>query len=161
MKTWWAQDLCPEEARTPCCIPCTQTCPHHSPHAWHGPGNMNHELQDYHGGVYGHQQLVVHRLHHDLLRCVLTHIKPQLQLLDTCSLIFCYQRGFQALQGWMVCYSRSSNIHWSPAARQSGRPFLQSLRVTSQLQAWFLWKIFFMISFLREKIISFNIHAKQ
>ena len=62
MKTLWAQDLSPEEARTPCYIPCTQTCPHHSPHAWHEPGNMNHELQDYHGGVHGYHQLVVHRL---------------------------------------------------------------------------------------------------
>ena len=49
--------------------------------------------------VFGvHQQLVVHSLHHDLLRGVLTHVEPQLQLLAAGVVLVLDERRLEALE---------------------------------------------------------------
>ena len=45
-----------------------------------------------------YQELVVHRLHHDLLRSVLTHVEPQLQFLTAGVVVVLDERRLEALE---------------------------------------------------------------
>ena len=52
-----------------------------------------------------YQELVVHRLHHDLLRSVLTHVEPQLQFLTAGVVVVLDERRLEALEPGRVSWS--------------------------------------------------------
>ena len=52
-----------------------------------------------------YQELVVHRLHHDLLRSVLTHVESQLQLLAPGVVVVLDERRLEALEPGRVSWS--------------------------------------------------------
>ena len=77
-----------------------------------------------------YQELVVHSLHHDLLRSVLTHVEPQLEFLAAGVVFILDERRLETLEPGRVSCGMRDEMRARKDKETTDLPWLQTRRAT-------------------------------
>ena len=77
-----------------------------------------------------YQELVVHSLHHDLLRSVLTHVEPQLEFLAAGVVFVLDERRLETLEPGRVSCGMRDEMRARKDKETTDLPWLQTRRAT-------------------------------